>query len=337
MTISDAIHAIVEGRHLTREEARGVMNEVMSGRVSDAQIAALLTALRMKGEVSDEVVGFATVMREKAEPLWEGADPPDDMLDTCGTGGDQSGTFNISTAAAFVLAGAGVVVAKHGNRSASSRCGSADVMEALGIDIQMPTAKLRRAITDVGYGFLLAPRFHSSTKHVVAVRRELRVRTVFNILGPLSNPAGATRQMVGVFSLEIMDLVAESLRGLGTRKALVVHGAGGLDEISLAGPTDVIEVTPHGLRRFQIEPDDFGVRVTHNTDLQGGDASENARIVQDVLEGRKGPHRDVVLINAAAGLVAAGRTEDFREAFEIAAESVDSGAARERLRILRAL
>src|SRR5947209_17528868 len=229
--ITDFIQKMIERVDLTEAEARQAMEEIMSGQSTDAQIAGFLTALRMKGETSQELVGFAQVMRERAEPLWDGEIPA--VLDTCGTGGDRSGTFNISTAAAFVAAATGVRVAKHGNRSATSRCGSADVMEALGLDIQMPIERLRRAIKDTGIGFLFAQRFHTSMKHVMPARTQLKVRTVFNILGPLSSPAGACFQVVGVSSPEIMELMASTLQGLGLHHAFVVHGANGMDDVSV--------------------------------------------------------------------------------------------------------
>jgi anthranilate phosphoribosyltransferase len=231
--ITEAIQKLVEREHLTPEEATGAMQDLMSGKASEAQIAAFLTALRMKGETAAELVAFATVMREKAEPFWTGDALP--VLDTCGTGGDRSGTFNISTATAFVAAAAGIRVAKHGNRSATSLCGSADVLEALGVDIQMPTDRLRQAVTDVGFGFLFAQRFHSSMRHVMPTRTQLKIRTVFNIIGPLANPARPCFQVLGVASPGVMTIVAEALAGLKTERAFVVHSADGLDEISISG------------------------------------------------------------------------------------------------------
>src|SRR5438477_4535380 len=255
--ISDFIQKMIDRIDLTEVEARSAMEEIMSGRASDAQIAGFLTALRMKGESSQELVGFGRVMREKAEPLWDGEIVP--VLDTCGTGGDRSGTFNISTAAAFVAAAAGVHVAKHGNRSATSRCGSADVMEALGLDIQMPIDRLRHAIKDVGIGLLFAQRFHKSMKHVMPARTQLKVRTVFNILGPLANPASARFQVVGVSSPEIMELMANALHGLNIEHAFVVHGANGMDEVSISSPTYVVEMHRGEIRQFVISPEDFGI------------------------------------------------------------------------------
>src|SRR5438876_10632583 len=255
--ITDFIQKMIERVDLTEAEARVAMEEIMAGQATDAQLAGFLTALRMKGETPQELVGFARVMREKAEPLWDGEILP--VLDTCGTGGDRSGTFNISTATAFVAAAAGLHVAKHGNRSATSRCGSADVIEALGLDIQMPIDRLRRAIKDAGIGFLFAPRFHSSMKHVMPTRAQLNVRTVFNILGPLANPAGAQFQIVGVSAPEIMELMANALHGLNIEHAFVVHGTNGMDEVSISSRTYIVEVKRGDIRQFVMSPEDFGI------------------------------------------------------------------------------
>src|SRR5215470_18832209 len=285
--IPDFIQKMIDRVDLTGQEARAAMEEIMAGRAGDAQIAGFLTALRMKGETAQELVGFAQVMREKAEPLWNGEVPP--VLDTCGTGGDRSGTFNISTAAAFVAAAAGLKVAKHGNRSATSRCGSADVIEALGIDIQMPVERLRRAITDAGMGFLFAQRFHTSMKHVMPTRSQLKVRTVFNILGPLANPASACFHVVGVSSPEIMELMANALRGLGLKHAFVVHGANGMDEVSISSRTYVVEIDGDDIRQFVITPEDFGIAAAKIENILGGDATENAKIIEAVFHGERGP------------------------------------------------
>src|SRR5215468_7317260 len=268
--IADFIQKMIERVDLTEQEARAAMEEIMVGQATDAQIAGFLTALRMKGETAQELIGFARVMREKAEPLWNGEVLP--VLDTAGTGGDRSGTFNISTAAAFVAAAAGVRVAKHGNRSASSKCGSADVMEALSIDIQMPMDRLRTAIKDVGIGFLFAQRFHTSMKHVSPVRAQLKVRTVFNILGPLANPAAACFQVVGVSSLDLMELMANALRGLGLPHAFVVHGANGMDEVSISSRTYIVEMRNDEIRQFVVSPEDFGITAAKNDAILGGDA-----------------------------------------------------------------
>lgn len=333
--ITDVIQKLTEGADLAEDEACRVMEEIMTGQSTHAQIAAFLMALRMKGETVDEVVGFARVMREKATPIWNGVPP--ETLDTAGTGGDRSGTFNISTAAAFVAAGAGARVAKHGNRSVSSRSGSADVMEALGIDIQMPPEKIRRALEEIGMGFLFAQAFHRSMKHVAPVRSEIKVRTVFNILGPLANPASACFQVIGVNSEKLLELMATAAGRLGVRRVFVVHGTDGLDEISVSSPTEIVECNEGTLNRFVLRPEDLGVAPSPLEAIQGGDAAANAGIVRRVLEGAKGPHRDAVLLNAAAAILAAGLTKDLKEGFKVGAEAIDSGAALAKLEALRTL
>lgn len=331
--ITDVIQKLEQRTHLTDTEARSAMEDLMSGQATDAQVAAFLTALRMKGETASELVSFAQVMREKAEPFWDGDAPA--VLDTCGTGGDRSGTFNISTASAFVVAGAGVRVAKHGNRSATSLCGSADVMEALGINIQMPVELLRKAVKDVGLGFLFAQRFHRSMKHVMPARVQLKVPTVFNIIGPLANPALPHFQVVGVSSPEVLELVAQALVGLQTKHAMVVHSHEGLDEISISGPTRIIEVKDGNIHRSVISPEIFGVTPRALETVRGGDARTNASIVEGILRGEKGPRRDIVLANAAAALMVAGVAGSLGEGFTQAVKSVDSGAALGKLRLLR--
>src|SRR5262245_24515798 len=331
--ITDLIQKMIDRVDLSAQEARAAMEEIMTGTATDAQIGSFLTALRMKGETAQELIGFARVMREKAEPLWDGETVP--VLDTCGTGGDHSGTFNISTAAAFVAAAAGVRVAKHGNRSASSRCGSADVMEALGVDIHMPVDRLRRAIKDAGIGFLFAQRFHTSMKHVMPARTQLRVRTVFNILGPLANPAGACFHVVGVASPEIMELMAYALQGLRLKHAFVVHGANGLDEVSISSRTYVVEILGNEIRQFMMTPEDFGITSAKIDAILGGNAAENAKIIEDIFRGEPGPRRDVVLLNSAPALVAAGAAPTWREGIRLAAEAIDSGAAMRKLEELR--
>ena len=331
--ITDFIQKMIDRVDLSEEEARAAMEEIMSGQTTDVQIAGFLMALRMKGEAAQELVGFARVMREKAEPLWDGEILP--VLDTCGTGGDRSGTFNISTAAAFIVAAAGVRVAKHGNRSASSRCGSADVMEALGLDIQMPVDRLRHAIKDVGIGFLFAQRFHKSMKHVMPARTQLKVRTVFNILGPLASPAAARFQVVGVSSPEIMELMANALAGLNIDHAFVVHGANGMDEISISSRTYVVEVRQGDIRQFVMTPEDFGIGPAKIEAILGGDAAENAAIIESIFRGEPGPRRDVVLLNAAPALVAGGAAKTWKEGLQLAAEAIDNGAAMKKLQQLR--
>jgi anthranilate phosphoribosyltransferase len=333
--ITDLISKIIERIDLTEQEARAAMEEIMAGQATDAQIAGFLTALRMKGETAQELIGFARVMREKAVPLWESEPLP--VLDTCGTGGDKSGTFNISTAAAFVAAGANIKVAKHGNRSASSRCGSADVMEALGVDIQMPVDRLRQAIRECGIGFLFAQRFHTSMKHVMPARTQLKTRTVFNILGPLANPASTSFQVVGVSSPEIMELMANALLGLGLKHAFVVHGANGMDEVSISSRTYVVEIRGGETRQFVMTPEDFGIASVKIDVILGGDAQQNAQIIESVLRGERGPRRDVILLNAAPAFVAAGAASTWKEGIRLAAESIDSGNALHRLQQLREL
>jgi len=339
--IHEALQKIVAGEDLSRVEAEAAMEQILIGGSSDAQIAGLLTALRMKGETVDELVGFATAMRRHASPIFSGSSSlaVEALVDTCGTGGDASGTFNVSTAAAFVVAGAGVRVAKHGNRSISSRCGSADVLEHLGVKIDMAPDRVGRSIEEVGIGFLFAPAMHTATRHAMPARRELRMRTVFNLLGPLTNPAGASAQVVGVYAASLTELLARALGELGVRRAFVVHGADGLDEISISGETCIAELRDAVVRTYTVVPEDFGLRRSALEAIRGGDAKQNAEIIHKVL-GRSllyrdhGAHRDIVLANSAAALVAAGKAKDFIDGMRLAAHSIDSGAARERLEAL---
>lgn len=336
--ILEALEKIISGEDLSRVEAEAAMEQILSGNASDALIAGLLTTLRMKGETVDELVGFATAMRRHATPIFPaGRARVDDMLvDTCGTGGDGSCTFNVSTAAAFVVAGAGARVAKHGNRSVSSRCGSADVLEQLGISLDQTAERIGRAIDEVGIGFLFAPAMHTAMKHAMPARRELKMRTVFNLLGPLTNPAGASAQVVGVSSANFTKLVARALDELGVRRAFVVHGADGMDEISLSGETYVTELNNRVIRSYTVVPEDFGLRRAPSDAIRGGDAKHNAEIIHKIfgrgmLYREHGPHRDIVLANAAAALVAAGCATDFLDGVRLATESIDSGAARTKL------
>jgi anthranilate phosphoribosyltransferase len=339
--IHEALQKIVLGEDLSRVEAEAAMEQILIGGSSDAQIAGLLTALRMKGETVDELVGFATAMRRHASPIFSGSNSlaVEALVDTCGTGGDASGTFNVSTAAAFVVAGAGVRVAKHGNRSISSRCGSADVLEHLGVKIDMAPDRVGRSIEEVGIGFLFAPAMHAATRHAMPARRELRMRTVFNLLGPLTNPAGASAQVVGVYAASLTELLARALGELGVHRAFVVHGADGLDEISISGETCIAELRDAVVRTYTVVPEDFGLRRSALEAIRGGDAKQNAEIIHKVL-GRSllyrdhGAHRDIVLANSAAALVAAGKAKDFIDGMRLAAHSIDSGAARERLEAL---
>jgi len=343
--ITEALRALVERRNLTRIEAAAAMEAIMSGTSTNAQIAAFLTALRMKGETVEELIGFAQVMRAKAVRI---RTRPDDvagltgtdrdmLIDTCGTGGDAAGTFNVSTATAFVVAGAGLRVAKHGNRSVSSLCGSADVVETLGVNLDLPPHKVARCVEEVGIGFLYAPLLHTAMKHVMAARREMGVRTVFNMLGPLTNPAGANAQVIGVYSPTLTEPLACVLAELGTHRAFVVHGADGLDEISNTGESRVSEVRGGGVRTMTVRPEDFGLTRASIADLRGGDREQNAEIIRTILAGEPGPKRDIVLMNASAALVAGGRARDLKEGVELAARSLDGGAANERLERLVAL
>ncbi|HET7207779.1 MAG TPA: anthranilate phosphoribosyltransferase [Terriglobales bacterium] len=341
--ITDVLHRIANHRQsLTREEARAVMSEVLAGECTDAQIAALLVALHMKGETVEEIVGFAEAIRAAATPLHihrnstvdVSGTERDALVDTCGTGGDTSGTFNISTATALVVAGAGVRVAKHGNRSLSSKCGSADVMEALGVNINLPPARLAACLDEVGIAFLFAPAMHSAMKYVQPARRELRLRTVFNLLGPLTNPARASAQVVGVYSAELVEKLAEALSMLGLRRAMVVHGNDGLDEITITNSTRIAEVRDGKIRAYEVTPEEFGLRRTSVDQLLGGDAQENARIIREVLSGKASPCRDIVLLNSAAALVAGGRANHIAEGLPVAADAIDSGAAGAKLNAL---
>ena len=343
--ITEAVRALVERRDLTRIEAAAAMEAIMSGASTDAQIAAFLTALRMKGETVEELIGFAQVMRQKVVKIRTRPDEVaaltgtdrDMLIDTCGTGGDAAGTFNVSTATAFVVAGAGLRVAKHGNRSVSSLCGSADVVETLGVNLDLPPQKVARCLEELGIGFLYAPLLHTAMKHVMAARREMGVRTVFNMLGPLTNPAGANAQVIGVYSPALTEPLARVLAELGTHRAFVVHGADGLDEISNTGESRIAEVREGLVRTVTVRPEDFGVTRASIGDLRGGDREQNAEIIRAILAGEPGPKRDIVLMNASAALVAGGRARDFKEGVELAARSVDAGAARQKLERLVAL
>jgi anthranilate phosphoribosyltransferase len=322
------IEKVVGHQDLTTDEASAVMNEVMEGRAPHAPLAALLAALVMKGERPSEIVGFARAMRAHAVPL---ASPAGDVFDTCGTGGDRSGTFNISSAAALVIAACGVKVAKHGNRSISSRCGSADVFEALGVNVTAPPPVVERTLQDAYIAFFFAPTFHPSMKHAGQVRRELGIRTAFNLLGPLTNPAGATRQIVGVPRPELTELIARALQLLGSQRAWVVHGADGIDEISTTGYTKVSECYAGAVRTFYIHPADFGVTKAMPEELKGGDATQNAQIVRDILDGAHGAPRRIVILNAAAALFVAGKVSSIADGIRMAVHAIDSGAARDTL------
>jgi anthranilate phosphoribosyltransferase len=337
--ITNALQRIANQREsLSREDARSVMTDILAGNCTDSQIAALLVALHMKGETVEEIVGFAEAIRAAATPLPLSSSSVDvsgtgrdALVDTCGTGGDASGTFNISTATAFVVAGAGVRVAKHGNRSVTSKCGSADVIEALRVNIDLPPNRLAACLAEIGIAFLFAPAMHSAMKHVQTARRELRLRTVFNLLGPLTNPANASAQVVGVYSVDLVEKLAEALSMLGLRRAMVVHGLDGLDEITITGPTRIAEVNNGAVRSYEVTPEEFGMKRSSLEDISGGDAAANAAIIREVLGGQHSPKRDVVLLNAAAALVVAGKAEHLAQAMPLAAKSIDSGAAAKKL------
>jgi anthranilate phosphoribosyltransferase len=330
--IQEAIQKLVGGCGLTREEARGVMDQIMSGAATDAQIGAFLVALRCKGESVDEIAGCAQVMREKATRVHTSREP---VIDTCGTGGDGSGTFNISTTVAFVAAGAGLCVAKHGNRAMSSQCGSADVLQALDVNIEISPDKVGKCLDEAGIGFLFAPMLHGAMKHAIGPRREIATGTVFNALGPLTNPAGAKRQLIGVYDGSLTEKLAGVLRELGSELAFVVHGADGLDEITLTGKTRVTELNGGNIETYEISPENFGLETAGVEELKGGDAAENAQILQVVLDGVQGPHRDVVLMNAAAAIVAGGVASDLEEGLDRARSAISSGRAREVLEQLK--
>lgn len=324
--IREAIKKVVEGEHLSQEEAIAAMTEVMEGEATPAQVASFITALRMKGETVDEITGFVKVMREKSVKV---RPKTVDLLDTCGTGGDKLNTFNISTTATFVIVGAGVTVAKHGNRAASSSCGSADVLEALGVRLDLTAEQVALCIDKAGLGFMFAPAMHPAMKHAVGPRKEIGVRTVFNILGPMTNPAGAKRQVIGVFSPSITETMANVLCALGTHRAMIFHGMAGLDEMSTLGETKVSEVKDGEVKTYSLSPSDVGLETAQIADLAAGDGGvvDNVRVLLSVLDGEKGPRRDIVLMNAAAALAVVEKANDLRQGIELAAKSIDSGAA----------
>lgn len=332
MTIKEAISKVVKGTDLTEVEMVSVMNEIMTGKASPAQIGSFLTALRLKGETVPEITGAARVMRDKATRVEA---PDGNVIDTCGTGGDESMTFNISTASAFVAAGAGVVVAKHGNRSVSSKSGSADVLRSLGVNIEAKVTRVEECLKEIGIGFLFAPMLHNAMKYAAPVRREIGLRTIFNILGPLTNPAGATRQLLGVYDPALTDLLAMVLENLGTTHAFIVRGEDGLDEITLTAETKVTELKDGAIRTYHIKPEDFGFERCSPGDLRGGGPDENAGIILDVFNGRKGPCRDIVLLNSAAAITVGGKAGSMKEGIAIAHGVIDSGGALEKLEKLK--
>ncbi len=318
------LEILLSNKDLSQIEARNVMMRIMSGEFTDAQIAGFLIALRAKGETPDEIAGFAQAMREKMTlvPI------TNDAIDMCGTGGDAKGTFNISTAASFVVAGAGVKVAKHGNRSMTSKSGSADVISSLGVNITMPTEKMTECIDEIGIGFLFAPALHPAMKYAIGPRKSLAVRTVFNILGPLCNPAGVKRQLIGVFNGELTEIIAEVLKKLGAKEALVVHGDDGMDEITTTSTTKITHLTPTGeVRTTKLSPSEYGIENATLEQLRGGEPEENAKIIRNILEGKKGSYRDVVVLNAAAGIQVSGKVSSIESGIKLAEESIDSGTA----------
>lgn len=328
MDIKQAINQVITGQNLSETEAETVMGQIMTGGATEAQIGGLLVALRLKGESVEEVTGFARAMRQNAIPV-RSRQPL--LADTCGTGGDSSGTFNISTTAAFVVAGAGLPVAKHGNRSVSSKCGSADVLQALDVNLDLTPTEVSTCIDQVGIGFLFAPALHPAMRYAMGPRREMGVRTVFNILGPLTNPAGAQVQLLGVFDGALTEMLAHVLNALGSQGAYVVHGHGGQDELSTTGPNKVSRLKDGQVHTFVLDPQSLNLPRAELADLKGGDAQQNAAITRSVLNGETGPRRDVVLLNAAASLTASGMTADLPAGIKLAARSIDSGAARARL------
>jgi len=328
MEVKEAIAQLVDGQSLSEAQAEAVMEQIMTGQATPAQIGGLLIALRTKGETAEEVTGFARAMRRKAIPVRPRRAP---LVDTCGTGGDGAYTFNISTAAAFVVAAAGLAVAKHGNRSVSSHCGSADVLEALGVWLELPPEQVADCVDEVGIGFLYAPLLHPAMKHAIGPRREMGVRTVFNILGPLTNPAGAQAQVLGVYDGALTEMMARVLGSLGSGAAFVVHGADGLDELSTTGPNKVSHLHCGRVRTFTLDPSELGLPRASITDLRARDTEENAAIIRFVLDGEPGPRRDVVLLNAAAALTAGGRAECMEEGLDLAAQSIDGRAAQKTL------
>ena len=338
--MNSAPHLLIEkaeaGRKLSRTEAEAFMEELLSGRIATREIVRMLLALNQRAVTVDELSGFARVMRKYAAPVFAADKPrPTGLVDTCGTGGDETGTFNISTASAIVASAAGARVAKHGNRSVSSRSGSADVLEALGVRIDLPMTVAGRSVREIGIGFLFAPAAHAAARHAAPARQQIGKRTIFNLLGPLTNPAGAEAQVLGVFSTDVIDTVAAALAEIGTQYAFVVHGAGGLDEISLSGETQIAEVRNGAVRRFIVAPEDFGVSRAPLESIRGGTPQENAKLIHSLLAGEPGPRLDIVVVNAAAALLVTGVAEDFRSAAELARQAVASGKARIKLQQLR--
>ena len=341
--IKEAITTLINGKNLTESEAETTMYEIMSGKCTDAQIGGILVALRMKGETIDEIAAFTRVMRKKATRInvhserQNNRSKIDDeiILDTCGTGGTDLNTFNISTTTAFVAAGAGVKVAKHGNKAASSTCGSADVLGELGVNLNMEPDKVAECINEIGVGFLFAPLLHNAMKYVIRPRKELGIRTIFNVLGPLTNPAGATAQILGVYNGALTEKMANVLKKLGAKKAFVVHGEDSLDEITITGKTTISELFDGQIRTYEIEPADFGFERATLKEIRGGDAQINAEIMLSLLNGESGTRRNIVIMNAAYALIAANKADNIQSAMKLAEESIDSGKAMQKLEMLR--
>ena len=340
--LKEAIAKVVRGDDMNEEEMKMAMEEILTGKATPAQIGSFITALRIKGETVDEITGAARAMRARAERIGLNTHivnidrdeinvEEETILDTCGTGGDGTNTFNVSTATALVVAGGGIKVAKHGHRRVSSHCGSADVLEALGLKLDMNTSNVERCIQEVGIGFLYAPQFYGTMKYPTGPRREIGIRTIFNLLGPLTNPAGATAQVMGVYDADLTEKMAHVLKRLATREAFVVCGEGTFDEISICGPTRISHLKDGRVTTFTITPEDYGLKRTKPEGIRGGSAKDNARIIREILEGQRGPKRDIVLLNAAAAFVAAGFDSDFREGIKRARDVIDSGRAREKL------
>ncbi len=327
--MKEILHKISEGENLTAEEMYSALKEIVDGGATDAQIGAFIMGTKLKGETVDEIEGASRFFRERATKVE--VSNPEDLVDTCGTGGDKVGTFNVSTVTAFVLAGAGVRVAKHGNRSVSSKCGSADFLEQAGAKIDLPADKVARMIEEIGIGFMFAPLFHPAMKRVIGPRREVGIRSIFNLVGPLSNPAGAKRHILGVFSDRIVDKLAHVLARLGVIRAFVVHGKDGIDEVSVSSPTLIGEVKEGEVKLYEFSPEEVGIERRDLKEVCITSPEESFRMGFGVLEGEEGPHRDIVLLNAAFGILASGKTEDIKEALEIAKESIDSGRAKEKL------
>ncbi|MFH1542599.1 MAG: anthranilate phosphoribosyltransferase [bacterium] len=327
--MQNLIKKILEGKNLTRQEAGQAMDIIMTGKARKEEIIAFLTALSAKGETIDEITGCAEKMRQHAVNI---IPQQNNLVDTCGTGGDKSGTFNISTVSAFVAAGAGIPIAKHGNRSVSSKCGSADVLEALGVKVDLEPKQVEECISKVGIGFIFAPKFHPAMKHAMPARKEMGKRSIFNILGPLTNPAKAGAQVLGVFSPDLTEVMAEVLNKLGSREAIIVHGLDGLDEITICERTKVSHLKDGSIRNYFLQPEDFNLSMAHPEEIKGGSASDNANITLEILKEKQiGPKRDIVLLNAAAAIVVGGKARELKEGIELAAESIDSGAANEKL------